>query len=350
MGMKKIHRYVAGNFVSVLIYSTVFFVFLFVLSDFFGRLSRFLKYSVPFKDIALYYLYYTPFILYYFTPFIFALSALITLGVMSLRNEIIVMRASGINIFRISVPIFVLAVLTALLMFFANEYVIGSSLDRAYFIKVFRFSSTNRSAVWLKKENMFIRAGTVNLSRAIARDVRIYVLDDNSIKRVIYAKRMLLGRRVKLEGVRIVDIMMGSRPKIETRRSMQLDFGIEVSELVKSPSKSSYSFSELLHLLKKDNKNRNYYLSLLVSRILYPLSVPVLLVLSFVFVLRITPRKSDFIRNVFFGSVMFLAYIVFFEMLVSMGKISMVQPVVAMVLFVLLWIVFSVYNLLKLGV
>ncbi len=348
--MKKIHKYVVSNFITVFLFSIAFFILLFFLSDFFGRLSSFLKHSVSFKDIVEYYLYYTPFVLYYFMPFLFALSGLITLGIMSVRNELIVMRASGINVFRIASPVFVIAFIVAGLMFVSNEYVVNRSLDRAYFIKTFKFGFNERSGVWVRKGDLFIRVGRLNIDKKTAFDVEIYMVDHGRIEKVIYAQSVELGKHTIARGVHIVDLKNPQLPEGKNLKRLKFDFALNLFDFVKSPQRVSYSFSKLLELVKTDRKAKDFYLSMVVSRILYPFSVVVLFVLSLVFVLKITPRKSDFIRNVFVGGVLFIVYILLFEMLISMGKLSMIQPVVTLVLFVLLWLVFSVYNLLKLGV
>ncbi len=347
--MKKIHKYVLSNFVAVLLFTTVFLVLLFVLSDFFGRFSTFLKNGVSIYTIAEYYIYFTPYVLYYLTPFIFAFSSLLTLGVMSMRNEIIVMRASGINLITISKPILLLSLLSGLLMFFANEYLVGKALDKAYFIKTFEFSSRTPHRVWTESGNYIFRIGDIDLRSHTAGNLTLYRVKNGRIESVLDAKEAIFKKgRVILKDVKVV--YLTSRFKQMYYKKLILKVNLDFKSLVKSPQKSSYTFNDLLSILKKHPKQERFYQSLLVSKLLYPLSPLVLFMLSLVFVLKTTPRKSDLVKNLFVGALLFLAYIALFELLVSMGKISMIQPVVTLVLFVLSWLSVSVYNLLKLGV
>ena len=346
--MKRLHRYILYNFLSVFVFSLIFMVLLFYLSDFFGHLSSFLKNSVGVYVIAKYYFYYTPFILYYLSPLIFAISSLVTLGFMSMRNEIIVMRASGINIFEIAYPLLVLSFLFGILMFFSNEYVVAKSLDRAYFIKKFEFDKNSVSDIWMKKGNLFINAKSIGLKSKTAYGIKIYKVVNNDIKEVISAKNMELKKSDVL--VNDATIVNMKNPAVkEKKKSIYLKIKVRESDFVKSPQRSDYTLKEVWNSMKKV-KNRRFYASIFMSKLFYPLSTIILTLLSLVFVLKTTPRKSDFVKNVFLGAISFIIYVGIFELLVSMGKMSMIQPVLTIALFMLLWLVFSVYNLLKLGV
>ena len=346
--MKQLHKYVLFNFLSILLFSVIFLVLLFFLSDFFGHLSSFLENSVGVYVVAEYYFYYMPFILYYLFPLIFALSSLITLGFMSMRNEIIVMRASGINIFRISYPIIVLSVFFSILMFLSNEFIVNKSLDKAYFIKTFEFSKSNIANIWVKKGNLFINAKHFNADKNTASDITVFKVVNDEIKNVIYAARMRITKNsVVLNDVNIKS--MKNLPQTKKVKNMVMNIKINKDDLVKSPQKNDYDTKQVLSMIKKA-KDKYFYLALFMSKVFYPLSTIVLTLLSFVFVLKITPRKSDFIKNVFFGGIAFIVYIGLFELLVSMGKMSMIQPVLTIAVFMLLWLSISVYNLLKLGI
>ncbi len=346
--MKRLHKYILYNFLNTFVFSLIFMVLLFFLSDFFGHLSSFLKNSVGIYVLIKYYFYYMPFILYYLFPLIFALSSLIALGFMSMRNEIIVMRASGINIFRISFPILILSFLCAVFMFFSNEYVVGKSLDRAYFIKTFEFNKRATRNVWIKKGNLFISAKKIEIKNGRAYGIGIYEVVNDIIKKTIVAKSMSIDKNnIILNGAYIVDM---NNPTVkQVRNRIVLNIKIKKSDFVKSPQRSSYSIKDAWNGMKK-SKNRNFYVSVFLSKLFYPLSTVILTLLSLVFVLKIIPRKSDFIKNVFLGGMTFISYIGLFELFVSMGKVSIVQPIIIIPLFMLLWLIFSLYNLLKLGV
>ncbi len=294
-----------------------------------------------------YYFYYTPFMLYYSAPLIFALANLIALGFMSVRNEIIVMRSSGIGIFRISSPILILSLVFGLFMFFADESVVGRSLDKAYYIKVVKFGSKTISNLWSKKGDMFINIEKLNTKTDEGKNVKIYRVN-GTLKQVIYAKDVLLkNNKIVLKNVEIVD--MDSKYTKKNYKEKELNIALKDSDFLHSPQKSGYSLKELVHYLQ-NAKDRDYYMSILLFKLFYPLSPFILTLLSLVFVLKITPRKDDFIKNIFFGGISFIIFTGSFAFIVSMSKMSIVNPLFSVLIFMLFWLSISVYNLLKLGV
>ncbi len=347
--MKKIHRYITKNFLLVFLIVFVFFIFLFVLSDFFSRLGTILKSSVPVKHVLEYYIFYTPFIAYFSLPFIFGLSSVISLGYLSFRNEIIVMRSSGLSIFKISMPIFLISIIVGAFMFFGKEYIVNYGLDRASYIKHYYFKRKKPRAIWLKVDNYFIRAKDIDVDKKRLTGVTAYLVSKNftAILRVLESKsaRFEKNKLVFLEGYWI------DFPFKETHRFKALSVPNKtpfVSLISTSQFREPY-LKDLIKRLKMGN-DKNYYLSLILFRFLYPISCVVLSLLSLVFILKITPRKSGFISNVFLSAIVFLTYIAGFQVVITMGKYSMINPPLSIAIFMLFWITISLYNLLKLGI
>jgi lipopolysaccharide export system permease protein len=345
--MKQIHRYIFLSFLNVLFFAVLFSILLFFLSDFFGHLASFLKNSVGFYSIVKYYFYYTPFALYYSAPLIFALANLITLGFMSMRNEIIVMRSSGINIIKICAPILILSLVFGIFMFIADDVLVGKSLDRAYYIERVDFEGGNLKDLWNKSGNFFINVGRLNIKNGVGEDVKIYNIKD-SLGYVIYAKKMLMEKKDVV--LKDLEIIYTKSPDVKKSfKEKKLGIALNARDFLQSPQKNGYDLKELIEYIGS-SKDKSYYMSILLFKIFYPLSPFLLTLLSLVFVLQITPRKSDFIKNVFLGGITFIVFVGSFAFITSMGKLSIVNPVMSFVIFILFWIGVSVYNLLKLGI
>ena len=347
--MKKLHRYIAENFLFVFFTVLVFTVFLFILSDFFTKLGVILKSSVPVKYVLEYYFFYTPFVVYFSLPFIFGLSVVISLGYMSFRNEIIVMRSSGLSIFKIAFPVFVISIIVALVMFLSKELFVNYGLDRASLIKQYYFKNEKNSSVWLKVGNLFISARGIDVRKKLIYGVVAYRVD-NSFSRflkVLQSKKAeFLKNKLVFENGYWSSVPSGSKHRFERFivKNKRPFVSLIAESKFKEPSLRTL-FREL-----KSAKDRNYYLSMILFRFLYPLSCVLLTLISLVFVLRITPRKSGFISNVFLSGVVFLTFIATFQVVITMGKYSMIEPVFSIAIFMLFWIAVSLYNLVKLGI
>ncbi|HXM96618.1 MAG TPA: LPS export ABC transporter permease LptF [Candidatus Dormibacteraeota bacterium] len=83
----------------------VIFIFLFETFTFFELLDDIARHRVPFLIVVNYFRYLTPYLLYNLAPLGALIAVLVTLGTMSKNNEIVAIKASGISLYRLAVPL-----------------------------------------------------------------------------------------------------------------------------------------------------------------------------------------------------------------------------------------------------
>jgi LPS export ABC transporter permease LptF/LPS export ABC transporter permease LptG len=81
------------------------FVFLYEAFTFFELLDDIGRGRVPFLTVVAYFQYLTPFLGYNLAPLAGLVAVLVTLGVMSKNNEIVALKASGLSLFRVAMPL-----------------------------------------------------------------------------------------------------------------------------------------------------------------------------------------------------------------------------------------------------
>jgi LPS export ABC transporter permease LptF/LPS export ABC transporter permease LptG len=81
------------------------FVFLFETFTLFELLDEIARHRVPFLTVVSYFRYLTPYLLYNLAPLGALVAVLVTLGIMSKGNEIVALKASGISLYRLAVPL-----------------------------------------------------------------------------------------------------------------------------------------------------------------------------------------------------------------------------------------------------
>src|SRR5690349_7845428 len=81
------------------------FVFLFEAFTFFELLDDIGRRNVPFLMVKDYFWYLTPYLGYQLAPLAGLMAVLVTLGIMSKNNEIVAIKATGISLFRVAVPL-----------------------------------------------------------------------------------------------------------------------------------------------------------------------------------------------------------------------------------------------------
>ena len=121
--MPLLKRYVLRKFVYSYLLSVTGLIGVFLIIDFFERVDEFVRRDMPYSDLIYYYIYKIPAIVFYMAPQAVLLATVITLATLAQNNEIVAMKACGISVTGITIPIIGSALVVALLILLSNEYV-----------------------------------------------------------------------------------------------------------------------------------------------------------------------------------------------------------------------------------
>jgi LPS export ABC transporter permease LptF/LPS export ABC transporter permease LptG len=97
------------------------FIFLFETFTFFELLDDIARHRVPFLTVVDYFRYLTPYLLYNLAPLGALVAVLVTLGVMSKNNEVVALKASGISLYRLAVPLLFAGLALAAIMLVLDD-------------------------------------------------------------------------------------------------------------------------------------------------------------------------------------------------------------------------------------
>src|SRR5258707_9451060 len=92
------------------------FVLLFETFTFFELLDDIARHRVPFLIVVDYFRYLAPYLLYQLAPLGALVAVLVTLGIMSKNNEIVAIKASGISMYRLALPLLLAGLALAVTM------------------------------------------------------------------------------------------------------------------------------------------------------------------------------------------------------------------------------------------
>ncbi len=160
--MRKISVYILKEFVSFLWYIVLAFAIIFILVDLVENVDRFIDRDIGYGLIFLYYAFYLPYIVILTLPVSMLLATMFSLGRLVGDNEITAMKASGISLYRILLPLYVFSLIVGLiLMVFAESVVPRANLYREDIKRQgneFRFTLTknremDRSQVYLLNDD-----------------------------------------------------------------------------------------------------------------------------------------------------------------------------------------------------
>jgi lipopolysaccharide export system permease protein len=119
-----ISRYLVRQFLALFIPITAAFVLLYIVIDLFDRLDILLRHGASVGASARYFLFKIPLMLTQIIPPAVIVSTLLTLGLLSRRNEVIAFRAGGVSLNQTAVPLLAAAVGVSLLALGWNESVV----------------------------------------------------------------------------------------------------------------------------------------------------------------------------------------------------------------------------------
>lgn len=112
--MRILTKYLLKEFLSFLGYSLLAFAVIFILIDSVEMMDRFIDSDAGFRLVFFYYLFYLPFILVLTLPMSMLLATTFSLGRLVGDNEITAMKAAGISLYRIFLPLYVFALFISL--------------------------------------------------------------------------------------------------------------------------------------------------------------------------------------------------------------------------------------------
>lgn len=134
--MRILDKYIFKKVISSYLFILLVFAVLYLIGDLFSNLSDIFKTKPPVSILLQYYLNMLPLIFSRVSPFSILISVLHTLGELNQNNEILSMRASGISIFKISLPIITFALFISFAALNIQERMLLPSQKKVEDIKV----------------------------------------------------------------------------------------------------------------------------------------------------------------------------------------------------------------------
>jgi LPS export ABC transporter permease LptG len=123
-GFRRLSFYALKSFLFNLLWAQAAFWFIFIIIDLVERLDKYIDRGIEFVQVLNYYIYYTPYILVLTLPVAMLLATLFCVGVMGRRNELLALRASGVPIWRLGLPLGGIAMVIVALVVVAGELVL----------------------------------------------------------------------------------------------------------------------------------------------------------------------------------------------------------------------------------
>lgn len=182
--LKFLDRYIIKTFLLNLFIGLMAWIVIFLVVDMIENISRFIDNKASLEQFFLYYLYYIPYIINLTLPIAMLLSALFTLSIFAQHNEVVAQLSSGVSLYRILTPVFILAIFISIGAGFFNELIVPNANQQRFDIlrydvqKKARPSQKSRSNIYLQDSaNRAVNVKFFNGKTKQGRNVSIKTYD-----------------------------------------------------------------------------------------------------------------------------------------------------------------------------
>jgi lipopolysaccharide export system permease protein len=154
--MSILDRYLLKKFFYNLLFGIFAFVIIFLVVDLIENVDKFIDLKVNLTTVLLYYIYYIPYIISLTLPVAMLLACLFALGSMSQHNEIVAQKSAGISLYRITLPLLLLALIISMLAGLFNELVVPVTNEARMDIYRYDIKNSPRN-IGTKRNDIYIQ-------------------------------------------------------------------------------------------------------------------------------------------------------------------------------------------------
>jgi lipopolysaccharide export system permease protein len=197
--LKKLDQYIIHQFTVVLGLSVFGFVSIFLIVDLIENLDRFMDNKVPFYIVAQYYVYTLPYFISIGLPMSVLLSTVFSLGTMVKKNEWTAIKASGISLYRITLPLMLSGLFLSGASFSLDNLLVSYGNEKRFEIDRDYVKRKSRHKLKNSLKNIFLQKNLTNhislshysIKKKVGRDLSIIDLGPELMRKRIDAKKII---------------------------------------------------------------------------------------------------------------------------------------------------------------
>lgn len=338
--MYTLDRYIAARFLRALFFSLLVFLAIYVIVDLVEHLDDFIDAQATQGQVIRYYLNYIPYILVLTLPVSMLLATLFSVGTLSKLNELTAMKASGVSLYRMALPLLVLGLLISLASMVFGEAVVPRTNQARWEIRNLEIQKRNPDKQTLSY-NLYrqgdggrvFRFERYDITNRRGYGVLIQVFQGHSVQEVIRADQMKWEDSVWVLYIgeerqfgRDDSVAVTTFP--ERAMSTWTEKPEIFAQSKKDPENMDYfELSELANAKRKSGADATAETVELQMKIAFPFSCFMMVLLGVP--IASTPKRAGFARSFGIAVGIGFVYFTFTDVLRSLGKAGDISPFVA---------------------
>ena len=336
--VKTLDRYMFFELVPPFLLGIAGFIMIMITDLLFTYVDLIINKGVPLLIILRLLIYKLPAIMVLTFPVSMVFATSMVLSRMSKENEIVALRTSGINLFRISRPIVIIAIMVSFMSYFTNEYFvpwsnhISENIIRQMILKQ-PLPEIKENVFFKDSSNRYFYVRHVDQKNQTLEDILIYEVNEGRFPRVISARSAKYSDKVWHLISGVIHRFDDATGKLSYDASFsELDLAVNESIITFTEQKTTYEMnsrelSDLVEMLKRGGVNTKALQTDLYMKI----SVPVT---CFVFALLGIPFSLPSVRagrafGVIFCVGLIFTFYVFASIFRSFGHGGLFDPAMA---------------------
>lgn len=327
------------EFFKLLLLTTAGFIIIFILVDLFENMDNLVKFHVPVTASVLFFLYRIPFIIGQVAPIAVLLSVLLSVGMLSMSGEMTAVRASGVRLLRVFIPIMLAGFLISLSVIFINEYFTPLGLKQTEAFKVRWFGKSSRGSfggkgLWIKTKDSIINIRHLKPGQEKIEGITIYKVEKpfRLVKRIDAPKGRWTGYEWLITGAVVRDFKADGGAVETNTREIRLTSIAPPEELSGTEQgHMSLTMGELRRLtkiLEAEGYDTHRYRTDLYARITFPFISFIMVLIGIPFPLR-GARSGGIASGIGLCIIIAFSYWVVFALSTSLGAGGVLPPIIA---------------------
>ncbi|MFH0926507.1 MAG: LPS export ABC transporter permease LptG [bacterium] len=338
--MKIIDRYITKEFFKILLIILLAFVCIYLIVDLFDHVDNLVNNHLPISVLVKYLIFKIPLIFFQVSPVAMLLSTLLLLGNFIKYNEIVSLKASGVSVYRLTIPFIVLGLVICIGNFVLNEIVIPpSAMIMDYNEKLLRGRAVQQpltqNKIWyVSKDNTIYNIQLIDRQRSVMEGVTILKLDNKFrlIER-IDAKSAVWDEEKKWELKDGFLRKFFDRAKMGAEsfnsKSLTLDESInDFQQVEKEPEAMSFKeLSQYIKRLKNCGYGYDQYLVDLHIKISIPFASLIMIIIGIPFGLKF--KKGSIAVSLVMCILIAFSYWIILAITIPLGRANRINPFLA---------------------
>ena len=336
-----LHRYVIQEFLRIHCLSLSSLILIYIIVLFFQRMPLFIEKKASAFLMVEYLLYKIPEAAFQWTlPYAVLLSTLLALGLLSSHSEITAMKAGGVSLYRITLPLFFFALIASACSFLGNEYLAPYAAHRAQYlldVQVRKQEPTTffkNFKIWYHGDHRIFNIQLIDTKKKVLKGFTLYQFDDSfrCTQRIDAREATWINGQWQLVdgAVRDFDENGSIRVAPFSEKEFQLQETWESFQKVDRASEEmSYSdLSAYVQKIRSAGYDSTRYMVDMYAKLSYPFLSLVMVLIGIPFALK-TGRSGGIAMNIGISVVIAFAYGVTFYIFLSFGKSGVLPPLLA---------------------